>query len=272
MTGTQADVLDACMIGAGLLGATANIIMQLAQPEVGYGVVESTVESGQLFRHPVKRTRTTLAYLAVAVMGTDEERELYRRAVNRSHARVRSTGSSPVRYDAFDQDLQLWVASCLYQGFVDTHRMFVGPLTPAEAEALYQGCARLGTTLQLRPERWPANLAAFNEYWVAELAKVRIDDPVRQYLDRLMRLRYLPRPLSLLFGPVHRFVAIGYLPPPFREQMRLRWTEGQQRRFDRMIQATARVVRTLPRPARRFPFNAVLWDLRRRIRTGLPLM
>jgi uncharacterized protein (DUF2236 family) len=246
--------------------------MQLARPGVGYGVVESTVDSGRLERHPVKRTRTTLAYLAVATMGTDEERRLYRRAVDRSHAQVRSTDSSPVRYHAFDQDLQLWVAACLYRGFVDTHRMFVGPLTPAEADALYQGCARLGTTLQLRPERWPTDREAFEEYWTAELTKVHIDDTVREHLDQIARLRHLPRPLSVLFGPLHRFIAAGYLPPPFREQMRLPWTPRQQRRFDRLIRATALLVRLTPRPLRQFPFNAVLWDLRRRIRTGRPLV
>jgi uncharacterized protein (DUF2236 family) len=271
-TRTTADLLDASMVGAGLLGGTANIIMQLARLGVGYGVVESTVDSGRLFLHPVKRTRTTLAYLAVAAIGTDEERKLYRRAVDRSHARVRSTDASPVPYNAFDQDLQLWVAACLYRGFADTYRMFVGQLSPDEAEAFYQDCARLGTTLQLRPERWPANRAAFEEYWAGELDKLHIDDTARDHLDQVVRLRYLPRPLSVLFGPMHRFIATGYLPPRFREQMRLGWSASQQRRFDRLIRATALLVRVSPRPLRRFPFNAVLWDIRRRIRTGRPLV
>jgi uncharacterized protein (DUF2236 family) len=269
---TTAELLDAAMVGPGLLGGTANIIMQLARPGVGYGVVESTVDSGRLFLHPVKRTRTTLTYLAVAAIGTDEERRLYRRAVDRSHAQVRSTDASPVPYNAFDQELQLWVAACLYRGFVDTHRMFVGPLSPEEAEALYQGCARLGTTLQLRPERWPATLTAFEEYWTAALEQVHIDDAVREHLDQIVRLRYLPRPLSVLFGPLHRFIAAGYLPPEFREQMRLDWSPAQQRRFDAMIRAIALVNRVMPRSLRRFPFNAVLWDLRRRIRKGRPLV
>jgi len=259
------------MIGAGLLGGTANVIMQLALPEVGHGVVESTVDSGKLFLHPVKRTRTTLAYLAVAALGTDAERKLFRRAVDRSHAQVRSTESSPVRYNAFDQDLQLWVAACLYRGFVDTHRMFLGPLSPEEAEALCQACSRLGTTLQLKPERWPASLAAFEQYWNEQLARIRFDRPVREHLEQIMLLRYAARPMSVLFGPLHRFIAIGYLPPPFRERMGLAWSASKQRRFDRMIKATALLYRVLPGPLRRFPFNAVLWDLRRRIRKGRPL-
>ncbi len=269
---TPAQLLETAMMGAGLLGGTANVIMQLARPEVGYGVVESTVDSGNLFLHPVKRTRTTLAYLAVAAIGTDEERKLYRRAVDRSHAPVRSTESSPVRYNAFDQDLQLWVAACLYRGFTDTHRLFIGPLTPAEADALYHACSRLGTTLQLRPERWPPDRAAFEEYWNGQLERIRFDDPVRQYLEQIMLLRYAARPMSILFGRFHRFTAIGFLPAEFRERMGLAWSARQQQRFGLMIKATALLYRILPGPLRRFPFNAVLWDVRRRIRHGKPLV
>ena len=41
------DVID----GAALLASTANAVMQLARPAVGYGVLESTVESGQMQLH-----------------------------------------------------------------------------------------------------------------------------------------------------------------------------------------------------------------------------
>ena len=52
------DVRD-LMDGAALLASTANVVMQLAQPPVGYGVLESKVASGQVMRHPVRRIRTT---------------------------------------------------------------------------------------------------------------------------------------------------------------------------------------------------------------------
>ena len=48
----------------------ANVIMQLSWPQVGYGVVESKVDSGDLLKHPWKRARTTFQYLAVAILGT----------------------------------------------------------------------------------------------------------------------------------------------------------------------------------------------------------
>jgi uncharacterized protein (DUF2236 family) len=261
-----------CLVGAGLLGAAANVIMQLSLPAVGHGVLESTVDSGKLLLHPVKRIRTTVSYLAVALAGTDAERRLYRQAVDRSHGPVRSTAGSPVAYSAFDPGLQLWVAACLYRGFQDTYRMFVGSLDEEDAETLYRGCALLGTTLQVSKDRWPVDRTAFERYWADAMSAVRIDDAVRDYLETLMRLRFLPRPVSLLFGPAHSFMTTGYLAPPFREAMQLCWDGRRQRRFDRVIACAALSVRLVPGPVRRFPYNAALWDVRRRIKKNRPLV
>lgn len=45
---TVADAMDFWSFAAG----AANVIMQLSRPGVGHGVVESTVESGNLMKHP----------------------------------------------------------------------------------------------------------------------------------------------------------------------------------------------------------------------------
>lgn len=258
---------DTGLLGIGLLAGPANVIMQLARPPVGYGVVESTVESGQLFRHPAKRARTTFTYLAVALLGTDRERELYGSAVNGSHAAVRSTSTSPVAYSAFDRDLQLWVAACLYRGIVDVRVAFLGPDDPETADRVHAAAAALGTTLQVPAASWPADRAGFDRYWDGALADVAIDDTVRAYLDDMTMLRFLPRPVGALFGPLNRFVTAGFLPARFRAEMRWSWGPRQQRRFDRAVRVAGVLVRTLPAPARVFPFNAFLWDLRRRIRS-----
>ncbi|MEU6040934.1 oxygenase MpaB family protein [Actinomadura sp. NPDC047616] len=260
------------IVGAALLAGGANVIMQLARPGVGYGVIESPVESGQLHRHPIKRARTTFSYLAVAIMGTPQEKAAFRKAVNKAHAQVRSGPASPVPYNAFDRELQLWVAACLYRGLEDTYRSFIGPIDPGERERLYRSAATLGTTLQVRPEDWPPDRAAFEEYWQRELKKIAIDEPVRRYLGDLADLRFLPGPVSLLFGPANRFVTTGFLPPEFREQMRLPWSDRDQRRFDRLVTALRAFVRIQPPVLRRFPFDLLLWDVRRRMRTGRPLV
>src|SRR5690349_22703429 len=186
-------IADQMAGAAGMLGAAANVIMQLGNPGVGYGVVESTVDSGNVLLHPWKRLRTTLTYLVVALFGSEDDRTRYRQAVNRSHVPVHSGPDSPVEYNAFDPALQLWVAACLYVGFRDARVLFLGPMDDATADALYEYCHRLGTSLQVPREAWPVDRAAFEEYWQAGLDRVSYDEPVREHLMKVVELRMVPR-------------------------------------------------------------------------------
>jgi len=252
--------------GAALLAATANVIMQLSRPGVGYGVVESTVESGQLMRHPLRRWRTTVTYLSVTLLGTAQDRARYRRLVNRSHAQVRSGPGSPVSYSAFDPHLQLWVAACLYQGMADVHDLLHGPADDRTADAMYREARRFATTLQVPADMWPPDRAAFGRYWDTALTRIRVDPPVRDYLERLIGLAYLPRPVAAALSPLNRFLTAGFLPAVFREQLQLPWSGRDQQRFGSLMRAVGAVSRRLPGPLRRFPFNVYLYDMRVRHR------
>ena len=137
---------------AAVLLPAANVIMQLASPAVGYGVLESPVDSGNVYKHPFKRARTTGTYLAAATLGTDADRALIRAEVDKVHALVRSNASSPLSYNAFDPRLQLWVAACLYRYYIDQHEFLYGPLDDDAADAVYEDARKLGTTLQVRDE------------------------------------------------------------------------------------------------------------------------
>jgi uncharacterized protein (DUF2236 family) len=272
----RAPRIDDGLMGMALLLGPANVIMQLARPGVGYGVLESRVESGRVDLHPIKRARTTFTYLAVAMAGSDEQKAAFRRAVNGAHAEVYSTPESPVEYNAFDPELQLWVAACLYKGGVDFYRTFVGEMDDEDAERHYRDGMVLGTTLQVPPEMWPANRAAFDRYWQESLEKVHIDDAVRDYLYPIAAGRIrgltLPERLQRLADKPGLLITTGFLPQRFRDEMRLPWNATRQRRFDRLM-AVLRVVNYLmPRFVRRFPFNVLLWDLDRRIKTGRPLV
>jgi uncharacterized protein (DUF2236 family) len=264
------------LMGAALLAGPANVIMQLARPGVGYGVLESRVESGRVDLHPIKRARTTFTYLAVATVGSDAQRAAFRKAVNRAHAEVYSTPESPVEYNAFDPDLQLWVAACLYKGAVDVHRMFVGEMDDDAADRHYREGMTLGTTLQVPPEMWPADRAAFDRYWQGSLEKVHIGDAVRDYLYPIaaarMRGMTLPRWLRRLPESVALLITTGFLPQRFRDEMRLPWDAARQRRFDRLMSALRVVNNLVPRFVRQFPFNVLLWDLDWRIKTGRALI
>lgn len=263
-------------MGVALLAGPANVVMQLARPAVGYGVLESRVDSGRLDRHPIKRARTTFTYLAVATGGNDAQKAAFRRAVNRVHAQVYSTPDSPVRYRAFDPSLQLWVGACLYKGAVDVHRIFVGEMDDEQADRHYREGMTLATTLQVPPEMWPPDRAAFDRYWQESLAKVHIDDVVRDYLYPIAAARPLrvplPRPLRRLTERAALLITTGFLPQRFRDEMRLPWDTAQQRRFDQLMGLIRAGNSVMPGFIRRFPFNVLLRDLDRRIATGRPLV
>ena len=264
------------LMGIGLLAGPANVIMQLSRPGVGYGVMESRVESGRVDRHPIKRARTTFTYLAVAIRGTEEQKKAYRLAVNKSHAQVYSTSDSPVEYNAFDKELQLWVAACMYKGVVDIYRIFVGEMDEETADRHYRDGMALGTTLQVPDEMWPADRKAFDRYWQESLEQVRIDDAVREYLypiavSRLRGLR-LAGPIQRAHEQVALLITSGFLPQKFRDEMHFGWNADKQRRFDRLMSIVRFFNNLAPRFVREFPFNVLLRDLDWRIRTGRPLV
>lgn len=267
---------DFGLMGVALLAGPANVIMELSRPGVGHGVAESRVESGRIDRHPIKRARTTFTYIAVANAGTDAQKAAFRRAVNRAHAQVYSTPESPVSYNAFDPELQLWVAACIYKGTIDVYRLFVGEIDDEDADRLYQQGMAIGTTLQVPPEMWPADRAAFDKYWQESLDQVHIDDTVREFLYPIAvaRIRGLPLP-GWVRSPLEQFnllITSGFLPQRFRDEMGFTWDDDRQQRFDLVMEVLATVNAMLPRIVREFPFNLMLWDLDRRIKKRLPLV
>jgi uncharacterized protein (DUF2236 family) len=262
--------------GIALLAGPANVIMQLAHPAVGYGVKESRVESGRIDRHPIKRARTTFTYLAVATRGNVEQQKAYRKAVTQAHAQVTSTEESPVKYNALDPELQLWVAACLYKGGVDVRRMFVGEMDDEAADQHYHDSMALGTMLQVRPEMWPADRPAFDKYWDEQLEKIHIDDTIREFLYPIAvaRLRglQLPGPLQHINESIALLITTGFLPQRFRDEMKLKWSNSRQREFDALMTAIKVGNSVAPSFVRNFPFNMLLHEVNWRMRTGRPLV
>ena len=273
---SQAAGIGDGLMGVALLAGPANVIMKLASPGVGYGVKESRVESGRVDLHPIKRARTTFTYLAVATGGTDAQKAAFRRAVNKAHAQVSSTPESPVSYNAFDRDLQMWVGACLYKGSVDVYRTFVGEMDEDTAERHYREGRAVGTMLQVPEEMWPPDRAAFDRYWEESLALVHIDDTIRRYLYPIAvaRMPGLPLPRWLLRLPesVALLITEGFLPQRFREEMGMPWNPQKQRAFDQLMTGIRVANNLMPGFVRKFPFNVLLWDLDWRVKAGRPLV
>jgi uncharacterized protein (DUF2236 family) len=264
--GTVPRELHDLLTPATLSLAGANVVMQLAQLPVGRAVAESTVDGGNLYKHPIKRARTTFGYVMITVFGTDAEREALGAAVTEVHRHVRSGPGVPVRYSALDPKLQLWVASCIYRGFEDGYALLYGPPPPDLLDLIYRHGARLATTLQVSANMWPADHEAFEDYWSDSVSKIEMDDVSRAYLYDFAGLGFLPWPVPPLFGWFHRAITAGFLPAPIREELGLPWGRREQRAFE-MNRSLLRILNTLtPRRLRTLPFDIYLWDMRRRIR------
>jgi uncharacterized protein (DUF2236 family) len=260
------------MSGWALGAAAANVIMQLSLLPIGHGVAKSTVDSGRADKHPLKRFRTTISYLVIALYGTESERDAMRREVNRSHTPVRSAPEEAVQYNAFDPELQLWVAACLYWGLADLYERMHGSPDASTADEIYFHSSRLATTLQVTDDMWPASREDFRRYWDGVVGRIQMDELTRGYLLDLAQLKILPFPVRSALGPFHLFVTTGFLPPRFRAELGLSWSASHQRAFDGLIAALSTANRLLPRAAREFPLNFYLWDARRRIRSGHPIV
>lgn len=259
---TAADALDFWSFAAG----AANVVMQLSRPGVGHGVVESKVDSGNLLKHPWKRARTTFQYIAVAVLGTPQDRAAFREAVNTAHRHVKSEPGSPVSYNAFDRDLQMWVAACLFVGLEDTYQLLRGEMTAEQSEQFYRSAWPLGTTLQVSEDQWPPTRAEFDAYWVEACGQVSMDDRVRDYLGDLLDLRMINPIVGLPFRPLLKFLTAGFLAPVFRDAMGVQWSDLRQNLFERLFQLVAFVNRFLPVFIRQGGSYVLLADVRRRVR------
>lgn len=247
-------------------GGAANVVLQLGWPEVAYGVMESKVDSGALMHHPWKRARTTTQYLAVAILGTDEEKAAFREAVNSAHRHVKSDDQSPVKYNAFNRELQMWVAACLFVGIEDAHQLLHGLMTEEEAEQFYQSSKTLGTTLQVPDAMWPANRKEFDHYWNVACQRVVIDDTTCDFLNDLVDLKMINPLIRLPFVNLLRFLTIGFLPPMWRDQLGLEWTEDDRRRFQHLFTFVSVVNKFLPKSIRFGGSRWLMKDLRRRLK------
>jgi uncharacterized protein (DUF2236 family) len=265
-----------------LAGAGRAILLQIAYPEIGYGVARHS----DFAARPMDRLNATLSYIYALASGSDDDVRAVRRAVNRAHAGVRNPpgaraaaaagppavapgaaaapGAGPAavpHYDARDPHLQLWVAATLYDTAVTVYEKVFGALDDDEADRVYREYAVLGTALQMPDELWPATRADFRAYWNDTLPKLRVDGTVRGVADALLRAEKAPLAIRKAM-PLARLVTVALLPDVVRQEFGFAWSERRERRFERLVRITVPVYRVLPRTVRQWPQRHYLARLR----------
>jgi len=249
-----------------LAGGGRALLLQIAHPAVGRGVVEHSDFAERL----MDRFDGTMLYLTATMFGSEAELAALRRFVNRAHAPVRGEGApGGPAYNAYDPELQLWVAATLYQTVMDLHRRIFGPLTPAQEDRAYHELSRALSNLQLTSDRWPDRRSEFDTYWVAMVESLRVDDDVRAVSRQILYPRRVPWWLRPTL-PLVRLVSAGLLPDPVRQQFGLAWGVRRQRRFDRAIRWAAAVYPRLPLLLRHLPRERYRAKLRRAMRAAGP--
>lgn len=78
----------------------------------------------------------------------------------------------------------------------------------------------------------------------------------------------MPWPLRLA-GPLNLFATTGFLPAEFRQLMRLDWSASQQRQFEWLLSGLRLADRLIPQRVWVLGYQAYLWDMRFRARTGM---
>ena len=234
-----------------LAGGGRAILLQLANPAVGHAVADHS----NFAADPLRRLRNTLTYVYALVFGTPHQVATVRSMVQRAHAPVRSES-----YDASDAGLQLWVAATLYDTAATLHERVFGMLDEASADAVYRDYAVVGTALGMPAALWPVDREAFGHYWRAQLADLEVDDRVRAVAQQLLHPASGPLWMRALM-PIAELATAGLLPSTLREAYALPWNDRRQRRFDRMMNATAHIYPRLSVRLRHWPKNYLLRGL-----------
>ncbi|WP_315915212.1 oxygenase MpaB family protein [Arthrobacter sp. lap29] len=208
-----------------LAGAGRAILLQLANPAIGYGVARHS----SFALDPLKRFHGTLAYIYAITNGTPQQRASMVSQVHRAHRPVSSAGSdSPHHYHAQDGELQLWVAATLYDSGMQIYNKMFPALAEEDAQAIYRDYGSLGTALGMPAKAWPATTEDFKSYWDEQLARLGVDETTQNVAAQLLAARSAPLWIRAAM-PLARFLTAGLLPATVREMFDLPWSVARER-------------------------------------------
>jgi uncharacterized protein (DUF2236 family) len=230
--------------GALVLGGGRALLMQLAHPSVAQGVAEHSGFEAD----PLARLRATLEATYTIVFGTDEAAARTVASIRAVHDTVNGPG-----YTANDPELLCWVNATLTDTALRVYRSAIGTLTERDASRYYEETTRVAELLGCPRDAQPASLAAFDEYVSDMVHTLHVTDTAHRLAYAVLhpRLPIVAEPPLALF----RFVTVGLLPRPLREQYGLRWDHRRERALRAGATATRTVLTVVPGPLRRAPLT-----------------
>ncbi|KIV99469.1 uncharacterized protein PV09_08890 [Verruconis gallopava] len=245
-------------------GLTA-VLLQVAHPVVGRGVgIHSE------FSKPgraVDRAEKTGIFIYVFVFGTEEQKKAMQHYINMMHSRVKG-GEGKTAYYAKDPHAQLWVAATLYATMIGMYEMAFGPLPHNRAERVYKEFSYLGTALQMPPELWPVNRAAFWRYY-ADMIENHLEvtpEAEKVLYDLLHPFKPAPwyaKPFVPFLMPIVKAITIEQLPVKVRQDYGLRSTKFTRFVNSFTVATATSVYPALPLFIRQAPKTFFMWRIRK---------
>jgi uncharacterized protein (DUF2236 family) len=242
---------EAVLLGAG----PAALLLQIAHPLVAEGVAQHS----DFQADPFGRLRRTLDTTMALVFGDGATAERALRRLNGVHATVRGDVEHPDAarisgaegYRALDPELLLWVQATLVVTSVAAYRAWVGPVTDAEADHLWQQArevgVRMGIPLRVSPVDWPHLMAWWDRMLVPD-GPIQVTGAARAMAPMLVRPPTPGWAVDLLALP-----GLGLLPDRIRAAYGIEWGPREARR-SRMIGRAVRVwTHLVPRGWRAMP-------------------
>ena len=226
------------------MGGGRALLMQLAHPLVARGVAEHS----DFQTDPFARLRATLDATFTLVFGTDDDAQRTADAIRAVHGRVSGPG-----YGANDPALLCWVNATLTDTALRVYRNLVGPLSDADAARYYEETTRIAAILGCPRDEQPADLTAFRTYVRDMVRTLAVTDEARAMAHAVLHphLPVVAEPPLALF----RFVTVGMLPRPLREQYGLHWDGRRKLVLRAGTTATRTVLTMVPAPIRHAPLT-----------------
>lgn len=236
-----------------LAGWGRAILLQLAHPKVARGVAEHSGFTADRWGR-LRRLHRTLSAMLALTFGSEEEAAASAARINAIHDRVHGRldeAAGGASYSARDPELLTWVHATLVESFLLTYRLFVGPVTQAEADRYCEEAGGIEVALGIPPGRLPRTEGRLREYLDAMLDSGVIE--VTGTARRLSREVIRP-PAPAVVRPalwLAALPAVGLLPPAIRAAYGYPW-DGRRERVMRILAAATRGGLPLLPPALRY--------------------
>jgi uncharacterized protein (DUF2236 family) len=247
------------------LGGGRAALLQLAHPWVATAVQQHSRSESDL----PGRFQRTFNHVFALVFGDLDAALASARRVHALHATVtghleEALGPWPRehRYEANDEAALLWVQATLVDTSVLMYETFIGPLSDADKEALWQDNRRFARLFGISDATLPPTWAAFRNYFDATVAS----DLLTVGAASRRMAHFLLTPPNTLVTPAWRWYAAlttGFLPERLRPALGFAWGRSQRLVFGATLAALKVSWRRLPSRLRWLPAYV---DARRRLR------